>query len=365
MLTEKHFWLGFNIFPGIGPKRFIELLKRFGSAKLSWFAPKDELVKTSIPHSIVDRFIEFREKLDLNTEMLRVEKGLIKVITLEDKSYPINLSKIHNPPPVLYVKGRLLPQDSLALAVVGTRKVTAYGQEVTEKLVGGLVERGFTIVSGLARGVDSLAHRIALGNRGRTIAILGNGLDRVYPPEHRALAEKIVNTDQGALISQVPLDIAPLKGNFPSRNRLISGLCLGTLVIEGASKSGTQITSEYSQQQGRPVFAVPGPITSSLSDGPAELIKNGARLVTKVEDILSALKVSKGSEVSRVSKVTTKMFKSKEEERIWQLLVSGSKHIDEIIRQSGLPSEKTLSCLTTMELTGMVKNIGGGNYIIN
>lgn len=361
-LREKDYWLGFNIFPGIGPKRFAHLLKIFGSAKKAWLASKKDLSKTKLPHSIVDKFIDFREKVNLNQEIVRLEKSLIRFIIIEDKEYPENLKKINDPPPLLYIKGRLLPQDKLSLAVIGTRKITPYGIEVTEKLVAELVSFGFTIVSGLARGVDSFSHRVTLGNQGRTIAVLGSGLDRIYPPEHKALAEKIVNLGKGALISQLALGTAPLRGHFPARNRLIAGLSLGVLVTEGATVSGTKITANYAFEQKKKVFAVPGPITSSLSEGPADLIKQGAKLVTKVTDILEEMGSKPILQKNKEKRII--QFSTNQEEQIWQLLTQGKKHVDEIIRQTKFPSAQVLSCLTTMELKGMVKNIGSGNYII-
>lgn len=370
-LKERHYWLGFNIFPGIGAKRFYHLLKIFGSAEKAWFASKKELYKTNIPHSIIDRFIEFREKTNLFLELLRLEKSLIRFIIVEDEEYPINLKKIKNPPPILYLKGRILPQDSLSIAVIGTRKITPYGREVTEKFVMDLVNFGFTIVSGLARGVDSVAHRVALGNKGRTITVLGSGLDRIYPPEHRPLVEKIIGLAQGAIISQLPLGAEPLRGHFPARNRIISGLSLGVLVTEGASVSGTKITCQYAFEQKRQVFAVPGPITSIMSEGPADLIKKGAKIVTKTEDILEEFNLNEiRSCLNNKTETLTKWknkgikFADKKEEIIWQFLTTGGKHIDEIIRKTGFTSAEILSSLTTMELKGMVKNIGGGNYII-
>lgn len=370
-LRERDYWLGFNLFPGIGPVRFNYLLKKFGSADKAWTAGKTKLLNTNLPHSLIANFIEFRSKIDLYREIIRVEKSLIKYTIVEDKDYPSNLKKIPKPPPLIYYKGNILPQDSYALAVVGTRKISPYGMEVTERLVTDLIYQGFTIVSGLARGVDGLAHRLALGNKGRTLAVLGSGLDNIYPPEHKSLADKIVASGQGAIISQLPLGTGSLKGHFPSRNRLIAGLSLGVLVTEGASKSGAKITCQYAKEQNKPVFAVPGPITSSLSEGPADLIKQGAKLVTQIDDVVREIKgveISRVSRVSRVPRVPQVVknlnFQNKEQEQIWQLLISGHKHIDELIRLSGQPSQAIMSHLTTMELAGMVKNIGSGNYII-
>ena len=375
-LKERDYWLGFNVFPGIGPKRFYHLLKVFGAAERAWQASESKLQKTKIPKGIIQNFLEFREKLDFSSLILRLNKHLIRFIIVEDEEYPKNLKKIESPPVLLYIKGRILPQDSLSIAVIGTRKITSYGREVTERLARGLAAYGFTIVSGLARGVDSFAHRVALGNRSRTIAVLGSGVDNIYPPEHKALAEKIVNQDLGAVISEVPLGAAPLKGHFPSRNRIISGLSLGVLVTEGATVSGTKITSNFCLEQKRKLLAVPGPITSSFSEGPADLIKMGAKLVTKIEDVLQEINIKKIGKACPAStgagavngdasrNVKDFKFENKEEEEIWQLLTGGGKHIDEIVRQTEFSSAKILSLLTEMELVGKVKNIGQGNYIL-
>lgn len=371
-LHERDYWLGFNIFPGIGPKRFYYLLKKFGSASKAWQASGDQLKETNLPKDIVQKFLEFRKNFVLTSEVLRLEKYLIKFLIIDDEEYPNNLKKIDTAPPLIYIKGRILPQDSLSIAVVGTRKITAYGREVTEKLVRGLTAFGITIVSGLARGVDSVAHRVALGNAGRTLAVLGSGLDRIYPPENKVLAEKIVSEDQGAIISELALGTPPFKGHFPSRNRLISGLSLGVLVTEGASNSGTKITSQYCLEQKRKLMAVPGPITSCFSDGPADLINQGAKLVVKAEDIIREIKISKTSELflnqnkigSGQIKGAKVEFHNQEEAQIWQALTFGVKHIDELIRETQLSSDKILSLLTTLEVDGKVKNIGNGQYII-
>ena len=196
-LKERHYWLGFNVFPGIGPKRLYHLLKIFGSAKKAWHASEVKLRQTKIPKNLIKNFIQFRDELDFSSLIFRLNKNLIRFIIVEDEEYPKNLKKIESPPPLLYIKGRILPQDSLSIAVIGTRKITSYGREVTEKLTAGLSAYGFTIVSGLARGVDSVAHRVALGNKARTLAVLGSGLDRIYPPEHKSLAEEIINQNLG------------------------------------------------------------------------------------------------------------------------------------------------------------------------
>lgn len=360
-LKERYYWLGFNIFPGIGPKRFYLLLKIFGSAKKAWQAPKEKLFNLGIPHSIITRFLDFRERINLYQEFLRLEKKLIKFVIVEDENYPINLKKIKNPPAVIYFKGKILKQDRQSLAVVGTRKITPYGREVTEKLTKELSNSGFTIISGLARGIDSVAHQTALESGGRTIAVLGSSLDIIYPPENRVLAQKIIQLKKGALISQLPLGMGPLKGHFPARNRIISGLSLGVLVTEGASHSGSKITSADAFEQKKPVFAVPGPITSAMSEGPLDLIKQGAKLVSQAKDILKFFHLDNHHSNNQKKR---NHFSNPQQQKIWQELIKGRKQIDEIIRRSKFSSAEVLSILTEMELAGMVKNIGGGNYII-
>ena len=215
----------------------------------------------------------------------------MRQIRLVDEDYPYLLGQIPRPPKVLYVRGNLLPEDKRAVAVVGTRRPTEYGKRMAVELVTGLVKNKFTIVSGLARGIDGVAHRAALYRGGRTIAVLAHGLNMVYPPEHQALAEAIA--EKGALISEWPENVKiESKGQFPARNRIIAGLSLGVVVVEGASKSGTKITANWAAQYGREVFAIPGAVDNSMSVGPMELIKLGAKLVTSVEDIVGELKLS-------------------------------------------------------------------------
>lgn len=368
-LKGRDYWLGFSLCPGIGPKRFLSLKKYFGSAKKAWTASKNKLFKSGLGEALIEKFDCFRQETNLSSYKILLEKSLIRFFKIDDKEYPKNLKSIDNPPIVLYIKGEILPRDYLSIAVVGTRNVTCYGREVTERLVQDLVFSGLTIISGLARGIDSIAHRVALGNSGRTIAILGGGLDKIYPPEHKALAEKIVENKQGALVSEFPAGMDSLPGNFPARNRIISGLSLGILVTEGASKSGTKITAQQAQKQGRPIFAVPGPITSQMSEGPADLIKSGAKLITKAEDIIKELGIVRDDRpriISTVLKPSTEAknihFENNEEKIIWQVLSDGSKHIDEIVRETGLPSAKVSSYLTIMEVKGIIRNFGEGNY---
>lgn len=353
----------FVVFEGIGPKHFFLLRKYFGSASKIWFASHEKLQETGLSAKLVTRFVEFRTNFNLSSYYLGVKKRLIKIIIFDDKDYPELLKEIAIPPILLLVKGEILPQDVNAIAVVGTRKITPYGRQVTQRLVRGLVSHNITIVSGLARGVDSVAHRTALEFGGRTLAVLGSGLDVIYPPENRNLAFQIAQN--GALISEFPLEAAPEARHFPQRNRIISGLSLGVVVTEGASRSGTKITANFAVEQNREVFAVAGNIDSPMSEGPADLIKMGAKIVTRVEDILEEvrLKKIKVEKVDKVGKVE-KDGLSQDERKILEVLKGGQQHIDQITRKAGLKAALVSSTLTLLEVKGRVKNIGGGRYCL-
>jgi DNA processing protein len=277
MDQETAAWVGFSVFPGIGPVRFRLLLEHFGTASNAWDAP------------LSDKFVHFRKTFDTDEYLRRLEKLHVEVLTLNNPKYPQLLKEIDDPPFLLYVKGRgsKINLDK-TIAVVGTRRVTPYGEEVTKKLVRELVARGFTIVSGMAYGVDAVAHKTAILAGGKTIAVLGCGIDIIAPSSNASLYWAIVNGG-GAVVSEMPLGLRPAKGLFVARNRIISGLSRGVVVTEGADDSGALITARNAGEQGRDVFAVPGPITSKYSRGPARLLKNGAKLVESADDIIEEL----------------------------------------------------------------------------
>lgn len=360
MDRDKPYWVGFNTFDGIGPLRFKLLLEYFGSAEKAWRASREELLKIGLGIKITERLVKYRATFNIDSYLRKLEELGIKVLIWEDEGYPKLLRQISTAPAVLYVKGKILPQDGKALAVVGTRKVTVYGRQVTQVLTRDLVAQGLTIVSGMARGVDSIAHQVALTAGGRTIAVLGCGIDLIYPPENKRLYQKI--SENGAVVSEVPLGKYVTRGVFPARNRIISGLCFGVLVTEGAKDSGSLITASFAGEQGREVFAVPGPITSPFSQGPANLIKKGAKLVYSVKDILEELNMG-----HRVKSVGYKEIKgeTKEEKKIVEILKDGNLHIDEIIRKTGWGTSKVGGILSLMEVKGMVKNFGRMRYGIN
>lgn len=359
MDQDLSFWVAFNVFTGIGPARFKVLLDYFGSAKKAYEADEKVWQKIGLPQNLVQDFLRFRSEFKPEEFLEKVLIKNIKIIKFIDADYPELLKQISDCPPVLYIKGELLPQDSLAIGIVGTRKITSYGREVTEILVRDLVANGLTIVSGLARGVDSLAHQTAIENGGRTIAVVGTGVDLIYPPENKDLYNRIIA--RGAVVSEVPPGNYVARGIFPARNRIISGLSLGVVVTEGAKDSGSMITAKDAASQNREVFAVPGPITSYLSAAPSILIKNGAKLVYNVSDILEELKLETRSLKLEARKVVAE---NPDEEKILKILENEQVHIDNLVRMSGMETGKVSSLLTLMEIKGKIKNLGNMMYCI-
>ncbi len=292
MEEERNYWVAFSVFPGIGPVRFGLLRNYFGSAQAAWHAGVGELRAIHLGDKLVDQFVAFRRAFVLDDYLGRLKTLGVHVLTLNDPRYPKRLKEIPYAPFVLYVKARVTKEKlnlDRTIAVVGTRNITPYGREVTKRIVEGLVSSGFTIVSGLAYGVDAAAHQAAIDAGGKTIAVLGCGIDIIAPPSNARLYRCIGEEGHGAIVSEMPLGLRPDKGRFVARNRIISGLSMGVVVTEGADDSGALITARNAAEQGREVFAVPGPITSPYSRGPAKLIQQGAKLITDVDDILEEL----------------------------------------------------------------------------
>ncbi len=362
MDDEKLYWLAFSAFNGIGPKRFALLKNYFGLAKKAWEAGERELLAIGLGPRLTTKLLKFRRNFDPRSYFLRLREKKIECYFLDRSNYPESLKKTDNPPFVLYVKGVITPEDKLSVAVVGTRKMTGYGGQITESLVTELINARITVVSGLARGIDSMAHKAALKAGGRTIGVLACGLDIVYPPENFSLVKEIVN-GRGAVISEFPLGMQPLPGSFPARNRIISGLSLGTVVIECPKKSGALITARHAAEQGREVFAIPGPVTSPNSAGPSHLIKMGAKLVFDTNDILEELKIEPKSALGRKKQKSKQILaENPEEEVILSLIKSESKHIDELVRESGFDPGKVASIMSLMEIKGKVRNLGNMVY---
>lgn len=356
---EKRYWINFSAFNKIGPKKFQTILKYFGSAEKAWNAEKGNWGNLGEKGKLFENFNKFRETFDFSSYYLRLEKQGINSITLEDNNYPKSLKEIDSPPFLLYLLGEILPKDELAIGIVGTRKITSYGQQVTQSLTADLVVNGLTVVSGLAYGVDYLAHQTALEMKGRTIGVWAGGLDTVKDGFRQKLIENIIKNKQGAIISEYPLGSPPLKTTFPQRNRIISGLSLGVLVTEAAEDSGSLITAEYAVKQKRKVFAVPGPITSSLSAGTAKLLKEKAILVYNVKDILDGLSLNATREIQNAKRI---LPDNREEEKILKILENENHGIDEIAKTTRIEISKLSGILTMMEMKGMIKSLRGTEY---
>lgn len=364
-ITERKYWLAFSSFVGIGPKRFELLVKYFGSAEKAWRAADKEFLEIGLPSKLASSFINYRQKFSPDDYLKWIDSDGVRVLTIEDEEYPKLLKEIGDAPFVLYVKSSKVQGTSdkleelfeIGIAVVGTRKLTSYGREVTEKLVSDLTANGLTIVSGLARGLDGVAHKTAMETGGRTLAVMGTGINIVYPPEHRDLYEQIA--EHGAVISELPMGYPALRMNFPARNRIISGLSLGVLIPEAAEDSGSLITASFAGEQGREVFVVPGPITSPVSAGTNELLKKGAKLVTSVNDILEELEITIKKKHIEAKKV---LPANPKEKLILDILSSGQLHINTIVVKSGLPINETGSLLTMMEMKGIVRCFGNGVF---
>ena len=360
-MSDLKYWLGFNLVKGIGPAKVQALLDYFGGLGPAWHATELQLQKIGLDQRAIRSFAEARSQLDLDICLQQVEKSGIRLLTWETADYPAYLREIPTAPHLLYLHGELEEIDRLAVAVVGTRRLTAYGRQVTRDLVTGLVRHGVTIISGLARGIDAVAHKTTLEAGGRTIAVLGSGLDCIYPAEHRSLVKEIV-AGRGAVISEYGLGVQPEAKNFPPRNRIISGLSLGVVVVEAGERSGALITANFALEQGRDVFAIPGNINSVASKGPNRLIQDGAKLVTSVDDVLDELNLQMVVEQTAVQML---LPETAEEAALLEQLTYQPIHVDELGRATGFPTSLVSSTLTMMELKGMVQQTGGMNYVLS
>lgn len=357
--NELKYWVSFSKVPGIGRVKISQLLEYFITLAVAWDAPAAELKKAGLDSKSVTAIVSLRSRIIPDAEIDNLNKYKVKAITCNSPDYPQRLKEIHDYPPIIYIRGTLLSEDECCVAVVGTRRSTAYGRQVTEEIVTDLSKNRITIVSGLAKGIDSIAHRAALDAGGRTIAIFASGLDTVYPAENVRLAREII--ERGALISEYPLGTRPKADNFPRRNRILSGVSLGVLVVEAGEKSGALITAEQALQQNREVFAIPGSILSPTSRGTNNLLQQGAKLVRNYLDILEELNLAM---VTQQLEMKELLPTDRTESLLLKQLSAEPTHIDEICRQSGLAAALVGGTLTMMELKGMVKQVGGMNYVL-
>lgn len=355
-MQEREAWLAFSHVRGMGAVRFRKLLNHFSALHIAWDAPESALLEAGMTEKLLQSLRETKKSFDpIKVQKNFDEKG-IKVLTWLDESYPPYLLEIAQPPPVLYVLGELLEADNLAMAIVGTRYVTSYGKQLCHDTATYLAGHGITIVSGLARGVDAIAHKAALKIGGRTIAVLGSGVDVIYPPEHRSLADAIIKS--GAIISDYAPGTRPEGINFPPRNRIISGLSRGTIVIEAGERSGALITAKFAADQNRDVFAVPGSVLSPMSKGTNKLIGEGAIPMTNPATVINQL----GLEKQKVHMQKEKVELSSLERRVYEALGSSTIHVDELCGKLDMPIEKVNATLTMLQLKGVVAQENNQEY---
>jgi DNA processing protein len=359
VVDDLAYWVGFNKVLGIGPARLRALLDFFGSVQEAWHADAASLLEIGLDRRSTDNLLAARRSLDLAGELERLQRAGVQVLTWDSDDYPINLRNIHDPPPVIYIKGELLPEDDWAVAVVGTRQASVYGKEAARHLATDLARNGVTVVSGLAAGIDAVAHQAALDAGGRTLAVLGSGVDIIYPEQNRRLAEQLVA--QGALVSEYALGVKPERSNFPPRNRLISGLSLGTVVVEAGARSGALITADFAAEQGREVFAVPGSIFQRSCEGANRLIQDGAKPVLTVNDVLEELNLS---QITQQAEVRATVPTTPIERTVLDLLSAEPAHVDELGRAADLTPAAISSTLALLELKGLARQVSGMSYVL-
>jgi DNA processing protein len=379
---ELKYWVAFHRISGLGPVRTGKLEARFGGLEAAWTASRSDLASAGLDAAVTREIVEQRTQIDPDSEMEKLSKAGVTAIHRRSPVYPALLAEAFDPPSVIYVRGTVTAADQRAVAIVGTRGPTAYGREVAYRLAYDLAAAGVTIASGLARGIDGVAHKAALDAGGRTIAVTGGGLESIYPPEHRDLARKIA--DSGAVISEYPLGVRPKAEHFPRRNRVISGLSLGVLVIEAGMDSGAMITVKWALEQDREVFAVPGSVLSPKSAGPNWLIQQGAKLVAESRDVLEELNIAvvrtaaspESDQQARQGQLgdapqigpagpglDRRVTKDDTEAKVFAALSAEPLHADELTRRTGLSAAVVSSTLALLELRGAVRQTGPMQYV--
>ncbi|MBY0524910.1 MAG: DNA-processing protein DprA [Gemmataceae bacterium] len=357
---EVHDLLALHLVPGIGPRLTVALLERFGSAGAVLRAPVQAL--RGVPHigdKLSESIHQAMSRVDVEAELKRMAAHGVRLLAPGAQDYPPTLVNIPDAPHLLYLRGTLETRDANAVGIVGSRHCTAYGRRVAERLAAELVRAGCTVISGLARGIDGCAHRGALQAGGRTLAVLAGGLSKIYPPEHKELADQV--SASGGLISEAAMTMEPMAGMFPARNRIISGMSRAVVIVEAAQKSGALITATHAAEQGRPVFAVPGPVDNVASAGTNELIRKGAVLVRGAEDILEELDGIRGKgSPAKPTSVPSGMDDT--QRRIWEFLADQPRHLDEITQHLAMPVAPLTTALFTLEMQKAVRRLPGNRY---
>lgn len=349
------YWLALNCIPELGPVRWQVLLSHFPSILAVWQAPASSIIMAGIEPRIAAAICKARQKINPDAELEKIHRLKLNVVTIQDDTYPTLLKSAYAPPMVLYYRGTLPNPLDAALGIVGSRKMSSYGKYVTSQISGELASAGITVVSGLALGVDASAHQVTLDARGKTYAVLGNGLDAIYPRTNIRLAQRIIDSG-GGVLSEFPPGTLPFKSNFPQRNRVIAGISRGVLVTEAAMRSGSLITARFALEFGRDVFAVPGDINRENTAGTNELLKHGAAMVTCADDIMSAWGI-----VTREKNKTANEPLSDDEQKIISHLTEPM-HVDKIAALARLDISAANAALTVMEIKGIVTALGGNIY---
>jgi DNA processing protein len=354
-----------SMVPGVGPLLYQKLIEQFGSATSALNASLPSLMEIpGISVRVGSAILEARHTIDAKGEIARCAAAGITITTRGSPGYPFALSQIPDPPPILYIDGELHPRDSLAVAIVGTRHATTYGMGQARILAAALARAGFTIVSGLARGIDATAHRAALEAGGRTIAVLASGLQNIYPPEHKELAAEI--RFQGALICEGGLHTRPARGLFPRRNRIISGLSLGLIVVEAGSRSGALTSARHAMEQNREVMAVPGRVDNRMSHGCHALLRDGATLIESAQDVIDALgPLAHGVQITPESilRHPAELHLNEQENQVLQAIDTIATSIDSVVATTGLPASRVLATISALEMRRMVRRVSG-QYLI-
>lgn len=361
MRDNKTYWVALNRVQQIGNTRLQHLLDYFGSAKAAWHASTAQLRDAGLNGQALKHLSDAQQSMNIDQEWERVKKSGVQVITIQEDAYPPNLREIPDPPMMLYVRGNLLPTDVRALGIVGTRRATRYGSDAANRMAYWLAGNEITIISGMAHGIDAAAHQGALDAGGRTFAVMGCGIDIIYPREHDHLARRIAA--QGAIISELPLGMPPTGSNFPRRNRLISGLALGVMIAEAPERSGALITAEAALEQGRDVFAIPANIFNPMGTGSNKLIQDGAKLVMRAQDVLDELQITY---TEREIRTQTEQIAPENdlETTLLNLLDSEPMHVDDLIRQTGIEPSQVMATLAILELKGLAQSVGHMQYCL-
>lgn len=356
--SERPYWIAFHRIRGIGSTRLGMLVERFGSAEVAWRATAEQLRAAGMSADRAAEIDVARRSISPEREISALDRAGARAILLIERDYPRLLKEINAPPPVLYVRGTYAQADDIAIGMVGTRRATTYGLDMSKRFAKELAENAVTVVSGLAAGIDTAAHRAALDAGGRTLAVFGCGLDTIYPPRNRRMAEEIA--EAGALLSEYPLGVSPNAQNFPVRNRIISGLSRGVLVVEAPLRSGALITATFAADQGRDVYAVPGSALSAASAGCHQLIRDGATLVTSADQILDQLNVER-----QVAHAQTRIDlpETDTERMLYALIGAEPRHMDDLCYESGLPIHVTSGTMLALELKGLVRQAGAQYYV--